>query len=1023
MGAALAVLGWVKVAVSAYSLYQYLFSNDKQTSVDYKYSEGALRTKVDAGASIPIIYGEVKSAGNLIYTVESADSKYLYKMISFGEGQVYSISNVKFNDVPYSTFKNTGVRIYLGTSHQQIDDIVPGSQIEKARVVGGMKNEAYIATWAKASEDINGDYAVTAIVKGKLIKVFSRTYLPGYTYDEDLQVYYTVTYSNNPAWCILDFLTSYSGCGIPYDEIDIDSFIDSAQYCDEPPLTGGQQHRFTLNIRIDNKKPKLEWVKTMMSACRAYPTYQNGKFGMHIERKAEVSQVFKPQHINELNVWWSPASDIADVARIGYVEPANEWVQIYASAESDTPFRTPPYIREIDILGVTNFNQASRLAWFYLNQSTTCTMYISFKTDRRALNRSVGEVIEVQDEYITSLTELNRSGKRFRIYQIAEDSDGRIEIFAREYNEYLYYDLLGSAPVTVNTPSLPSPYTSPPPVLGFSNIDQVYYVQKDKTAVSYITATAIIPAYSYYYQLRYFYSENSGDYIEVGTSVSGQLTVNNAKIGSTYKLMVYLENNYGLRSIPYYSEDILITGKNAPPSPVTDLTAVETTGGILLTWKAATDPDLDGYNIYQGQSADSTYLISERYGGTSYTYITDETGSFTFHVRSIDTSGNMSEAVTASTTIIPPEAVQDFDVYQNGQDLTFRWTQNSNERVKVGYEIRRGESWDLGELIGRVNGNTLKMSYYSTAYEHKFWIKAISMNGVYSTNASYATIDIAPTVNMNVIYKESPTDTKPGGAWGDGSRINLNIVDGGLVLSDGVKKGEQIYKINLPEVYSSRNWIDAKITAIKTNFLTWEEATFSWDSDSANSMWLSEGQTINSYISHQISRKTTVPDNVIEYIPCNNDVDPAISSTIEESYGIEYTDGRFFNGVYVKDTTLLSWNVNVPRVFSYHFQVRVANGLPYHVIFASLSGDDGKLVIGYKPDTKEFYLVDCYGNYQFVTVNFSTEDYITFAISQGETLRRFYVASYSSGVDKLAYSEQPYAPIGVFTKYSLYGTI
>ena len=47
----------------------------------------------------------------------------------------------------------------------------------------------------------------------------------------DRLIAFTVT--DNPAWCVLDFMTRYNGCGMSLDEIDVQSFIDGAKFFKE----------------------------------------------------------------------------------------------------------------------------------------------------------------------------------------------------------------------------------------------------------------------------------------------------------------------------------------------------------------------------------------------------------------------------------------------------------------------------------------------------------------------------------------------------------------------------------------------------------------------------------------------------------------------------------------------------------------------------------------------------------------------------------------------------------------------
>ncbi len=85
-------------------------------------------------------------------------------------------------------------------------------------------------------------------------------------------------------------------------------------------------------------------------------------------------------------------------------------------------------MQEIETLGITNFKQASRLAWFYLNQSNTCDKFISFTTTQKALDRTVGDVIDITSTF------LNYTNKKLRIVNMVEAEEGQIQLICREYN-------------------------------------------------------------------------------------------------------------------------------------------------------------------------------------------------------------------------------------------------------------------------------------------------------------------------------------------------------------------------------------------------------------------------------------------------------------------------------------------------------------------------------------------------------------------------------------------------------------
>ena len=104
------------------------------------------------------------------------------------------------------------------------------------------------------------------------------------------------------------------------------------------------------------------------------------------------------------------------------------------------------------------------------------------------------------------------------------------------------------------------------------------------------------------------------------------------------------------------------------PAPVTNLTATAKDSRVLLTWTDAADSDIYGYEVsYSGSKAinrvalpalDSTSMIvPQEAGGTYISGLTNGT-EYTFTVKTVDTSGNRSEGVTASATPLTVDASQ-----------------------------------------------------------------------------------------------------------------------------------------------------------------------------------------------------------------------------------------------------------------------------------------------------------------------------------------------------------------------------
>lgn len=151
------VFGWIGIALTLVSTFvglrkQKELSKKRQS---YTYSDGALQTSVSNTSPIPIIYGTVKVAGNLIYSRLSSDKKTIYKIIALCDGKIKEIRELELDDLPINSDKFEGVswNTYVGDGTQQIDGRVTGGDQEtKAETVGGLRHLAYAAMQANANE-------------------------------------------------------------------------------------------------------------------------------------------------------------------------------------------------------------------------------------------------------------------------------------------------------------------------------------------------------------------------------------------------------------------------------------------------------------------------------------------------------------------------------------------------------------------------------------------------------------------------------------------------------------------------------------------------------------------------------------------------------------------------------------------------------------------------------------------------------------------------------------------------------
>lgn len=599
------------------------------------YSWGKLQTQTSNCLAIPIIYGEVKVAGNTIWQ-SGEGTATIQKIVALCDGEIEAITDVRINNKSISSLAGCSYGSYLGTKTQEIDSRVTGaSHLERAETVGGLRHTAYLALTAQAGPELSGGVNVTTIVKGSKVRVFDNI-----SQLSDIDSVQKV-YSNNPAWCILDFLTRYNASGLNYNEIDLQSFIDAATYCDE--LVDGQP-RFALNIVLDEKKSRMDWMENMLVSCRGYIFYQNGKLALKIEQEEITTQVFDKDNIlvGTERFWTTPREKKVDIFKVQYIDPENEYARIFASAEAEIYENEQPIVQEIQAWGVTNFKQASRLAWFYLNQAKTCNKFIAFQTSAEGMDRTVGDVIEVTSTF------LGYENKKMRIINLAEAQEGQVGIVCKEYNADLYSDKLGSAAPVINTINLPSVFDTPPTPQNLK-LEEIGWRTPEGNHVATIKISYADIDYVHFNHYEISYSDDNGTTWNQGNiSYDTNFTIQNVKVGTEYKIKVQSVTHKNIFSLAAEAS-ILTVGKNNPPGEVKEFIVIQKGDYLKANILPPDDPDISYYEIRQGLTWEHSELVQTFLEKTTLFKPTEE-GSISYLVKAVDNVGNYS--TTAARTAV-----------------------------------------------------------------------------------------------------------------------------------------------------------------------------------------------------------------------------------------------------------------------------------------------------------------------------------------------------------------------------------
>ncbi len=412
--------------------------------------QGSIQTQTNQDLPIPLLYGTCKLAGNRIWQDENYTSN-IKRIVAFAEGEICEYSDIKLNDIPINEIAGISINRYYGTADQEVDPIVGGAtHKERAAKVGSLKNVAYLAISVPRGEKIDINYNLTAIVKGRKIRVYQNKYQ------------YEVKYSENPAWVMFDFLTSYNGMGLACGKdgnisedliealFDLDSFVEAAAYCDEIVETtttdeNGEEKttespRFTFNMIFDAQTSARSLIDEIYRSCRGGLFVKDGRLQFKIDKPEFVSKIFTVNDIIKGSETFQtiPQEEHYDILKCSYVSPDHEWQKVEATAEVPEYRDSVPIEHSVKMYSVTNFQQASRLAWYYINAKRIQPYFGSFQTDYKGYDLEVGDVISF-DSLLMGL-----DNYKVKVTSVIDNGSGIFTINWRSYDASLYDDKLGS---------------------------------------------------------------------------------------------------------------------------------------------------------------------------------------------------------------------------------------------------------------------------------------------------------------------------------------------------------------------------------------------------------------------------------------------------------------------------------------------------------------------------------------------------------------------------------------------------
>ena len=524
---------------------------------------------------------------------------------------------------------------------------------------------------------------------------------------------FKIAWTDNPAWCFYDLVTSTRyGLGgyIPESQVDKWALYRVAQYCDQlvPNGLGGFEPRFTCNLYLQTREQAYKVVQDMASIFRGMVYWSGGAITVTQDAPSDAVYQFAPGNVvdGEFAYQGSSAKARHTVALVTWNDPDDFYRQKVEYVEDAAGIARYGIVQsDVVALGCTARGQAHRVGKWLLFSEQSESEIVTFRTGLEGAVVRPGDIIKVADPVRGGM----RLGGRIAAatastvtldQELPADLPWRISVVLQ--NGTVEERLVG--PVSGRTLTVTIPFSSVPQVdaiwmLASSIIEpqlfRVVSVAERDPGVHEVTALAHNPS-------KYAA-------IEEGLALQPRSITVLSDIPPPPTGLAMQESLYRVKD----QAQVLVQ---------VSWTEVQTAIAYRLSYRVA------GGNF-----------VSLPLTSANYAEIRDaQEGQYEFSLRAIGITRKESIPATLSATVLgktlPPSDVTGFTVQRRVSDLMIAWDELQDADLS-GYEVRVGTGWDDAQLVAKTSG-TQMLHDQSAAGQYPYHIRAIDTSGNYSAHVT-----------------------------------------------------------------------------------------------------------------------------------------------------------------------------------------------------------------------------------------------------------------------------------------------
>ena len=714
-----------------------------------------------------IIYGKTKVGGVVVYNESTGtNNKFLHRIITVAGHEVESFERIYIDDA-YIDFINLGtsgnvasvvdpdgttsdrynnklrIQVAYGTPTQAANADLVAQSDSKWTASHKLSGIAYIYVRLAFDADVypNGIPTFTAEIKGK--KVFDpRTSTTGW--------------SDNPALCVRDYLTSTGyGLGEIADNIDDDLTKAAADICDQTVFSAT---RYTTNGSFTTGATPYDLISSILPSMGGSLWYAQGKWRMkpaywttpvmfldEDDLRSSISVSTRHSRRDNFNVikgkftgpdtnWQSVdykevrnESDAGtfvtglpySISEVGTTDftaigaASNTVGEVFTATGAGTGTGVADLnlgvdngltsVADVDLLFTDTMKEARRLGRITLERNRQ-QLTIGASFGLKTLGLQVGDNV-----YITN-TRFGWTNKAFEVlswnFGLTDGLDLQTEMTLRETAESVFDEVDDAAIYEADNTNLPSPFFVPVPSLDAAVITTT--INEDGTAVPAIdfswgvSNSQVVDYYDFQWKLSTDATYSSTVVEEPRFRISPALS------NVAYDYRVRAINTLGIKSNYASSVSPASTGNDLTiPNPPTALVAQGGYSTVKLTWTppttntdTSTIRDLFQYKIFRGTTTNPTTFVG-RVSGESFTDggLSDD-ATYYYRVKAQDFTGNLSaysenQSVTTEVAPVGPDGARGAGRWNIGVSALPSTSSGANTDfvAAIGSPVDKDQAW------------------------------------------------------------------------------------------------------------------------------------------------------------------------------------------------------------------------------------------------------------------------------------------------------------------------------------------